>query len=119
MLGLASYSHVYHLTSPYMTASFHFWEGSIKTSLIPPLFVEVHVPSQESEWSYRVCLCFYNFSLGFWNCSDSVEFSFFNLLYSIDLNHEKLCLFSNLLYCVRLLTNNTDELFILMLFGLM
>jgi hypothetical protein len=38
--------------SPYLTASFHFWDGSIKTSLIPPLFVEVRVPNQERVWSY-------------------------------------------------------------------
>jgi hypothetical protein len=40
-----------------------------KTSLTPPLCIEVPVPSQESEQScicgYRLCLCFYGFLLDF------------------------------------------------------
>jgi hypothetical protein len=50
-----------------------------KTSLTPPLFIEVPVPSQEIEWS---CICmlwlstisFYDFSVGVWICSDRVIF---------------------------------------------
>ena len=51
---------------------------SYKTSLTPPLFTEVPVPSQESELS---CICVLKvsflsltaiFSIGFWSCSDSV-----------------------------------------------
>ena len=53
-----------------------------KASLTLPLFTEVPVPSQESEQS---CACvlvgidfasFYDFSIGFWNCSDSGIFCF-------------------------------------------
>jgi hypothetical protein len=48
-----------------------------KTSLTPPLFIEVPVKSQKSELS---CICvrgidfvsFYNFSIGLWPCSYSV-----------------------------------------------
>jgi hypothetical protein len=50
-----------------------------KTSIALPLFIEVSVLSLESEWSY-MCVAevsiayFYDFSLGFFNCSDSVVF---------------------------------------------
>jgi hypothetical protein len=56
-----------------------------KASLTLPLFTEVPVPSQESEHS---CVCvlvgidfasFYDFSIGFWNCSDSVVFFYWVL----------------------------------------
>ena len=48
------------------------------------LFIEVSVPSQESEWS---CICvllyrfylFLRFCIGFWNCTDSVVSLFFIL----------------------------------------
>jgi hypothetical protein len=56
-----------------------FWTH--KTSLTPPLFIEVPVPCQESE---RSCICvrgiefatFYDFSVGIWKCSDNVVFCF-------------------------------------------
>ena len=52
-----------------------------KTSLAPPLFIEVPVPSQESE---RLSICkFYNCSIRCWNCTDNVVcfvFHFFLLL---------------------------------------
>jgi len=53
------------------------------TSLTPPLFIEVPVPRQETEWS---CICvsdidfssFYDFDILFWNCFDIVfSFSFY------------------------------------------
>ena len=59
-----------------------------KASLTLPLFTEVPVPSQESEQS---CVCvlvgidfasFYDFSIGFWNCSDRVVFFFFVLFFN-------------------------------------
>ena len=59
---------------------------SHKTSLTSPLFIEVPVPSQESGWS---CMCvlevigivpFYVFSIGFWNCSDSMVFCAFQFI---------------------------------------
>ena len=49
-----------------------------------PLFIEVSVSSQESEWScmcvilYRLYL-FLRFCIGFWNCTDSVVSLFFIL----------------------------------------
>jgi hypothetical protein len=65
---------------------------SYKTSLTPPLVIEVPVPSQESERSclcvLRVCLCvlrvsifplflpFNIFFYCFWNCFDSVVLFF-------------------------------------------
>ena len=58
-----------------------------KTSLTPPHFIELPVPSQESE---RSCiyvlglsiLPFCDFSIGFWNFSDSVVFLSFDLYVS-------------------------------------
>ena len=49
------------------------------------IFIEKPSPSQKSE---RLCVyvgcinfaCFYDFSIGFWNCSKNVVFLFFNLL---------------------------------------
>jgi hypothetical protein len=60
-----------------------------KTSLTPPLFIEVLVPSQESEQS---CICVLRVSIlhlstifiGFYNCSDSLAFKFFILLFQIN-----------------------------------
>ena len=49
----------------------------------PVLFIEVHVPSQESERS-----CFYHFPIGYWNRSDCVVFVFINkkrLLFILDI----------------------------------
>ena len=55
-----------------------FWVH--KSSLIPPLFIEVAVPNKENE---RSCICllrisiftsFYYISIEFWNCLDSVVF---------------------------------------------
>jgi hypothetical protein len=60
-----------------------------KDSLTPPLFIEVHVPNQEGGWS---CICllegiefapFNDFSIWFWNCSDSVTFLFLILFHVI------------------------------------
>jgi len=47
-----------------------------KTSLIPPLFIEVLVPSQESEQSciWVEVIDFYDFSIRFCNCFDRVLF---------------------------------------------
>jgi hypothetical protein len=56
-----------------------------KTSLTPPLLIEVSVPSQESKWS---CICvrstvliyilpLSDFAIGFWNCSDIVVFYYY------------------------------------------
>ena len=58
--------------------------GVYKTSLTPPLFIEVPVKSQKSELS---CICvrgidfvsFYDFSIGLWPCSYSVVFFVFLL----------------------------------------
>ena len=55
-----------------------------KISLIPPLYIEVSVPSQDSD---RSCICvrvlifasFNGFSIRFRNCSDSVVFFVFLL----------------------------------------
>ena len=52
---------------------------AIETSLTPQLVIEVTVPSQEGE---RSCICirgihfvsFYDLSIEFWNCSDSVVY---------------------------------------------
>ena len=53
MWGLIFYSHVETLTWPY-----YFTKkkkgGGPKTSINPPLFIEMSVSSQESEWS---CIC--------------------------------------------------------------
>jgi len=54
-----------------------------ESSWTPPLFTEVTVPNQNSEWwciyvclGYPFFLCFYGFSYGFWNCFDIVIFFF-------------------------------------------
>ena len=57
----------------------------LKTSLTPPLFIEVPVPCQERE---RSCICvsgidfasFNDFSIRFWNCSDSVALFVFHFI---------------------------------------
>jgi hypothetical protein len=57
-----------------------------KTSLIPPLFIEVLVPSQKSK---RSCICvlwvsilplstIFGLDSGFWNCSESTEYFVFH-----------------------------------------
>ena len=51
-----------------------------KTSLIKPLFIAVLVPNLASErhvyvcYGYRFYLCFYDFSIRFWNNSDDAVF---------------------------------------------
>jgi len=59
------------------------WANNI--SLAPPLFIEEHVLSKESE---RSCSCmtvhyasFYDLSIGFWNCSDRGYFLFIILIH--------------------------------------
>ena len=63
-----------------------------KTSLTSPFFViEVSVPGQESGrwclcvWGIDFCLCVFDYSIWFWNCSDGVVFVslFFILFISI------------------------------------
>ena len=62
-----------------------------KTHLTPICFVEVSVPSQESE---RSCICqlvilllhpfpFYDFYIRFWNCFDVVVFFFISCYHSV------------------------------------
>jgi len=53
-----------------------------KISLNPPRLIEVSVPSQESEESfvYVFVVSILPFSIGFWNCSDSVIFSVFHFI---------------------------------------
>ena len=54
-----------------MTASFHFGFWVYSTSLTPRPYIEVHLSSQESEWSYvriiEVASVPTNFFLGFGN----------------------------------------------------
>ena len=58
----------------------------IPSSLSLPIVIEVPVPSQECEWS---CICvlgistFYDFSNGFWVCSDRVVLFVFHFNISI------------------------------------
>ena len=53
-----------------------------KTSLNPPLFIEMSGQNQDSERYVYLCargiefVSFYDFSIGFWNCSD-ILVSFF------------------------------------------
>jgi len=58
-----------------------------RSSLTPPFFVEVPDPGQASEQS---CICVvgyqfgtYDFSIGFWNCSDHVVFFVFHFIAKI------------------------------------
>jgi hypothetical protein len=51
-----------------------------KTSLAPPRFIEVPVPSEESERVRSVDFAyFYDLSIIFWSCFDSVVFFVFPL----------------------------------------
>jgi hypothetical protein len=57
----------------------HMLVNNLQCSLTPPLFIEVPVPSQKSEWSCTKCICvlqmclsFYDFSIRFWNFYASV-----------------------------------------------
>jgi len=52
--------------------------GAHSTSLTPPHYIEVPVPSHENDES-SICVLevftfLYEFSIGYWNCSDSVIF---------------------------------------------
>ena len=67
-----------------------------KTSLTPPLFIGVPVPSQKSKRSYIYALgvsimpLFYDFYIWFWNFSDSVLFFcffFFFILQKLQLSY--------------------------------
>jgi hypothetical protein len=55
--------------------------------LIPPHFIEVAVPSQESERSciymlvVSLWLCFYDFSIGLWNCFRQCGIFLFSIYY--------------------------------------
>ena len=89
-----------------------------ETSLSSPLFVEMTVPRQKSK---RSCICvlgvsillpFYNFSIWFWNCSDSVVFFvLFFILFCI--NHRIMSVISHRVSDI--LDINITRLFILVL----
>jgi len=59
-----------------------------KTNLSQPIFIEAPAPSQESDYSciyvlvVSLCLCDYDYSIGFWYCSDSETYCSFILLWS-------------------------------------
>ena len=66
----------------------------ICTSLIPsPFFIDVPVLSQERLYII-MCMCvrdiefvyFYDFSIEFWNCSDSVIFVFHFIIHGVECN---------------------------------
>jgi hypothetical protein len=65
-----------HLYDPIISIRGEVWDHT--TSLALSLFIEVLVLSQESE---SLCICMlevliflFDFSIGFWNCFDSVVF---------------------------------------------
>ena len=80
------YKFVNIFTMPFIDAAliiiqFEVWAH--KTCLPPPMFIEVHVLSHESEW---LCICVLGVSIlplsticfiGFWDCSDIVVFFVF------------------------------------------
>ena len=89
------YSHGKRLHDPIISLRRKVWVH--KTGSISPLFIEVPVPSQESEWSCDCVLRLSMLSLStiwlldfgtaptvgifcFWNCSDSQDFLFLELL---------------------------------------
>jgi len=69
-----------HLHYRIISLNCEVWDH--KTSLIPPLVIEVPVHSRERERSCRCILVisiltlFFDFSIRCWNCSDSVMFLF-------------------------------------------
>ena len=75
-----------HLHDHIISLRVEFWTHQV--NLFLPLFIEVPVPSQESEWS---CICvlgvlidcasFYDFDIWFWNCSYSVVLIVFHFYY--------------------------------------
>ena len=76
-----------------------------RCSITLPLFIEVLVPSHNSDLSYtcmyRFCLHVYNVSNEFWNCSDSVVFLFIFLNFIKSNKHvclNSLDLYSNKIY---------------------
>jgi hypothetical protein len=69
-------------------SSFTNSDGLAHTTIFtPPLFIEGHVRSQESERSLYLCArsidiaSSNDFAIGFWNCSNSVFFSVFFYLF--------------------------------------
>jgi hypothetical protein len=68
-----------------MTASVISLRGEVwahKTSLTPPLFIEVSVLRQVMYLCVRIidCVSFCDFSIGFWNCSNSVVYFVFHFI---------------------------------------
>ena len=66
----------------------------------PCIFIEVHVPCQESESVY-VCYgywfyLFLPFSIGFWNCSDNMLYFCFHFIHNKPLLTSTCCKFSPL-----------------------
>ena len=72
------------------TSAVTYWQIELQTgpidgmsNLYACIFIEKPSPNQKSE---RLCVCvgcinfayFYDFSIGFWNCSKNVVFLFFN-----------------------------------------
>ena len=88
-----------HIRGIYFASFYDF----AKTSLNPPLFIEVSVPSQEvGDHVYYLWATFHDF--GFWKCSDSVEFFLFFLVLdfstSVSLStNSHLCQYH--LYCMK------------------
>ena len=73
-----------HVENICMTALFHYEKGGWVHEFIstPPLFSQVPVKRQECEPGYRFCLCFYHFSIIFFNCCGCVLYMFF-ILYMV------------------------------------
>ena len=77
MSGLEVYSHVESMHDRIM--SLRGMENN--NSLTPPLFIEVLVPKKKGNERLCICVlcvsscvCFYDFKIGLWICSDSVIF---------------------------------------------
>jgi hypothetical protein len=87
MWGLTLYSHVEHIHVHVHIITLRGEVWIHKTSLTPPLFIEVSVPRDESE---RSCICVLGvsilllflrfFSIGFLNCSFGVVFFVFHFI---------------------------------------
>ena len=79
------------------------WEvWADKTSLTPSLFIGVHVPNKESEWS---CI---------WNCSDSVVFLLFVLFLLLTPRHAILEVIHTMLIIIR--SNTLRIIFVLTMY---
>ena len=84
----------WHITTIWKLFALRRHDLGSKTSLTSPLFIEVPVPSQESDWSSVKDInfvSFYECSIVFRDCSDSVVFFYYRPKYKTKSTYSNKC----------------------------